>query len=187
MAFFPGPEGSGWAPDTLLGFQQAVEDNVHAVPKGSVEVLQPQYGDTGDRVQRSRIEFVLKRHRDVDYLVGNAVAASAATSVITKPEYREAHPDISIVSTYIIPEVYDKILTGLIAAAPTDLTVDQGRMAVDMMVRLLTGESPGDENTGFPFRSGPVIQVVSPETIDQFSYEQLFGPRGFQAIFNFEP
>jgi len=55
-------------------------------------------------------------------------------------------------------------------------------MAVDMTVRILNGETPGDKASGFPFRSGPVIQVITQETIDQYSYERLFGPRDFWCL-----
>jgi protein TorT len=60
-------------------------------------------------------------------------------------------------------------------------------MAVDMMVRLLNGETPGDKEAGFPFRSGPVIQIISKETMEQWSYERLFGPRGFKPVFRYDP
>ena len=113
--------------------------------------------------------------------------ADAAIDVIKDTKVKRSHPNVKIVGSYIIPDVYDKIEAGLIAAAPSDLTVDLGRMAVDMMVRLLNGETPGDKEAGFPFRSGPVIQIISKETMEQWSYERLFGPRGFKPVFRYDP
>jgi protein TorT len=183
VAFFPGPKGSGWAPDTLLGFQQAFEGSKGA--KGKLKLLPAQYGDTGYKMQRNLISYILKRYKRIDYLVGNAVAADAAVDVLK--EYRADHPTAKIVSTYIIPDVYEKISQGKIAAAPTDLTVDQGRMSVDMMIRILNGEKPGDKASKFPFRSGPVIQVVTLKNLADFTYGRLFGPKGFSPIFKYEP
>ncbi len=183
VAFLPGPEGAGWAEDTLLGFRAAVDEKPETA--GNVEILPELYGKTEAPVQRSRIKSVLDRNENVDYIVGNAVAADVATDMVE--QYKEKHPNLKIVGTYIIPAVYDKIEAGLIAAAPSDLTVDQGRMSVDMMVRLLNGDKPGDQENGFPFRSGPVLQVITKETIEQFSYERLFGPRDFKSILKFEP
>ena len=45
----------------------------------------------------------------------------------------------------------------------------------------------GTEEQKFPFRSGPVIQVVTTDTIDEFPYERLFGMRDFKATFEFDP
>jgi periplasmic protein TorT len=175
VAFLPGPAGSGWAPDTLAGFEQALAD---AGAAERVEIVSVQYGDTGKGTQVSLIENVLNTYPDLDYLVGNAVAADAAPDVLAN---RSERP--KIVSTYIIPPLYQKIADGQVAAAPTDFTALQGRMAVDMMVRILNGETPGED---FPFRAGPVIQVVTPENYQDFSYEDMFGPEDWRPVFTLE-
>jgi protein TorT len=176
VAFLPGPAGSGWAPDTLAGFEQALED---ADAEGRVEIVSVQWGDTGKSEQVSLIENVLNTYPELDYLVGNAVAADAAPDVLAT---RRNAP--KIVSTYIIPPLYDKIAEGLVAAAPTDFTALQGRMAVDAAVRILNGEVPGKD---FPFRAGPVIRVVTPDNHQEFTYEDMFGPRGWRPVFSVKP
>ena len=175
VVFLPGPAGSGWAPDTLDGFKAAVEEKV----PGKVEILDVKWGDTGKDVQVSLIEDSLNAYPDVTYLVGNAVAADAAPDILAN---RSEKP--KIVSTYIIPPLYDKIAEGKVAAAPTDFTALQGRMAVDMMVRILNGEKPGVD---FPFRSGPIIKVVTPENYKDFAYEDMFGPPDFRPVFSVKP
>ena len=172
VAFFPGPKGSGWAPESLKGFFRAQREQ-----PGKTRLLPPRWGDTGYAEQRRLIEAFLDRHDDIDYLVGNAVAAEVAIDVIKE---RGLDRRIKIVATYLIPSLYDKVQAGLIAAAPSDMTVAQGRMAVDMMVRILDGEQPGE---AFPFRAGPIIQTVTPENIGRFSYESLFGDRDFAPVF----
>ncbi len=175
VVFLPGPAGSGWAPDTVDGFKAAVEEKV----PGKVQILDVKWGDTGKDVQVSLIEDSLNAYPDVTYLVGNAVAIDAAPDILAN---RAKKP--KLVSTYIIPPLYDKIAEGKVAAAPTDFTALQGRMAVDMMVRILNGEKPGVD---FPFRSGPIIKVVTPQNYKEFKYEDMFGPRDFRPVFSVKP
>lgn len=173
IAFFPGPFCSGWAPDSLQGFQEALQYH-----PGSVDIVAVRWGDTGFDVQRQLIEEALADHGPVDYIVGNAVAAEAAANYL-----REVGQDdrTHVISTYLIPSLYDMIKSGRVAGAPSDLTVFQGRMAVDMIIRILEGEEAGKD---FPFRSGPFIPMVTPDNIDSYPYEGLFGPRGFKPFFS---
>ena len=176
VAFFPGPKGSGWAPDTLKGFFEVQRNN-----PGKIKLFPPRWGDTGYDVQRRLIEGFLQKHPDVDYIVGNAVAAEVAIDVLKE---RGLSHQVKIVATYFIPTIFEKLKQGLIAAAPSDVTVAQGKMAVDMMVRLLDGEQPGLD---FPFRSGPIIPVVTADNIGEFRYEEFFGLPGYQPVFDVEP
>ncbi len=173
VAFFPGPFCSGWAPDSLQGFQEALQYH-----PGTVDIVDVRWGDTGLDVQRRLVEEVLTDHGPVDYIIGNAVAAEAAAHYL-----RETAQDgrTHVISTYLIPPLYDMIKSGRVAGAPSDLTVFQGRMAVDMMIRILEGEEAGKD---FPFRSGPFIPMVTPDNIDSYPYEGLFGPRGFKPFFS---
>lgn len=175
VVFLPGPAGSGWAPDTLDGFKEAIKKF-----KGKVNILAVKWGDTGKNVQLSLIEDALQTFPKIDYLVGNAVAADAAVGPLSEAGRKE----VNVVSTYIIPPLYDKIGKGLVAAAPSDLTVTQGQMAVDMMVRILNGETPGKD---FPFRAGPLIPTITKANMNQYPYELLFGSRGFRPEFKVAP
>ncbi|MGL1862419.1 MAG: TMAO reductase system periplasmic protein TorT [Pseudodesulfovibrio sp.] len=176
VIFLPGPKNSGWAPETLDGFRAAME-----FYPGKVDVVDIKWGDTGAVAQSRLLLESLNTHGRVDYVVGNAVAAEAAPGILKTIGMDKS---TTVVSTYIIPSLYDKIAQGLVAAAPSDLTVFQGRMAVNMLVRLLDGEKAG---TDFPFRSGPFIPMVTPENISSYPYEGLFGPRNYSPIFKLEP
>jgi len=175
VVFLPGPAGSGWAPDTLDGFNEAVKGY-----DGKVNMLAVKWGDTGKNVQLDIIENALKTFPNIDYLVGNAVAADAAVGPLAETGRAKS---VKVVSTYIIPPLYNKIKKGLVAAAPSDLTVTQGQMAVNMMVRILNGEKPGKD---FPFRSGPIIPTLTKDNIEKYSYELLFGPKDFRPEFKVE-
>ncbi len=176
VVFLPGPAGSGWAPDTLDGFKDAIKKF-----DGKVNILAVKWGDTGKDVQLGLIENSLKTFPKIDYLVANAVAADAAVGPLAESGRAKS---VKIVSTYIIPPLYEKIKKGSVAAAPSDLTVTQGQMAVDMMVRILNGQKPGKD---FPFRSGPLIPTLTKANIDKYPYELLFGPRTFRPVFKVEP
>jgi len=176
VVFLPGPAGSGWAPDTLDGFKEAIKTF-----DGKINILAVKWGDTGKNVQLNLIENALKTFPKIDYLVGNAVAADAAVGPLAESGREKS---VKVVSTYIIPPLYEKIQKGLVAAAPSDLTVTQGRMAVDMMVRILNGQKAGKD---FPFRSGPIIPTLTKSNIDKYPYELLFGPKDFRPEFKVEP
>jgi len=175
VAFFPGPAKSGWAPETLQGFRDAL---THFA--GKADIVDVRWGDTGKDVQRELVRSSLQEDNKVDYVAGNAVAAEVAPDILKSLSLTGR---TAVVSTYIIPSLYDEIVEGRVAAAPSDLTVFQGRMSVDMMVRTLSGEQAGKD---FPFRSGPFIPLITPENIDHFPYEGLFGPRGYTPVFGVE-
>ncbi len=170
VAFFPGPKGSGWADDTVDGFKAATE-----FFEGDISIVAVEWGDTGLGKQAELIKTVLQQHPDLDYVVGNAVAATVAPDILAETGSRA-----KVVGTYITPALYERINDGKVAAAPADMTVDQARIAVGMMTRLLDGEVPGKD---FPFRAGPLIPVVTMETIADFPYKTLFGPKGFKPVF----
>lgn len=175
VSFFPGPRGSGWAPETMDGFLDALD-----YYRGKVEIRDVSWGDTGAEKQRELLLQSLERIGPVDYIVGNALVAEVANEVLQQAQM----PQATVVATYLIPSLYDMIRKGHVAAAPSDLTVFQGRMAVDMMVRVLSGEEAGID---FPFRSGPFMPMVTPENIDRYPYEGLFGPRDYEPVFELNP
>lgn len=186
----PGPKGTGWAPDSFNGFKDALAERQD---KHDISLLPTIWGDTGDKTQRHLLNFILKKHKNIDYLVANAIAANAMVTPGPNGEtppieaFKALHPDIKIISTYIIQDVYDHILDGKILASSSDLMRQQGQIAVDMMVKLLNGKTAGKKDGGLPFRTGPIVPIISMENIDQWSYEYLFGERDFKAIHLLEP
>ncbi len=177
VAFYPGPEESGWAPDTFLGFQSAVKNRHNKNQK--ITIVGPFYGDTRPGVQAMRIRHTLgqSENQDIDYVIGCATAVSEAVNYLE--QNRDKLKKTKIVSTYITDAVYDLIKKGDVLASPSDQTIQQTTLALDMMVRLLNGEQPGKD---FPFRTGPVIPVISEQNIQDYRYESLFGSRDYVPI-----
>ncbi|WP_207161425.1 TMAO reductase system periplasmic protein TorT [Rhabdochromatium marinum] len=176
IAFFPGPQDSGWAPESLAGFVEAIEDTPEIQP------LTPFWGDTDARTQRSLIRRAFHFYPDIDYLVGNAVMAQVAPSVLA--ELGRSPGEVRILSTYLIPQVYAHIQAGQVEAASADLNIDQGRIAMDMIIRLLDGQRSGVD---FPFRAGPQIPIITADTIKEYPFERLFGARNFAPVFSYRP
>lgn len=87
--------------------------------------------------------------------------------------------ETQVLSTYLIPQVYSHIRDGQVAAAAADLNIDQGRIALDMMVKCLDGQRPGVD---FPFRAGLRIPVITADNISDFPFERLFGEPGFKPV-----
>ena len=75
VAWFPGPEGSGWVPFVEAGFRGAVQGS-------SAEIVITKYGDTGREIQLILLEEALEERPDMDYIVGSAVTAEMAVSAL---------------------------------------------------------------------------------------------------------
>lgn len=177
IAFFPGPAGSGWAPDTFNGFKDAISKLKKENQK--IDISDPFYGDTRPNVQLLRVVSVLEKNNDYNYVVGCAPAVIQAEKFIAKD--KEKFKDTKIVSTYITSEVYDLIHKGTVLAAPSDQNIAQCRIALDMIARILNGEKPGID---FPFQSGPEIPIISQNNISQFKYVDLFGTKDYIPVLN---
>ncbi|WP_066702819.1 TMAO reductase system periplasmic protein TorT [Celeribacter ethanolicus] len=169
VGWFPGPAGAGWVEAANSGFMEAV--------KGSaVEVLEPRYGDTGKEAQLKLVEDVLQSDPDVSYLAGTAVTAEAAQGLLRE---RGLTDEIGLLAFYMTPGVYTGIQRGMIAAAPADSMVIQGRIAMDQAVRIIEGKD-------YVQHVGPKIFVVDSDNIGDLSRDAILPPEGFRPVFSVE-
>lgn len=169
VAWFPGPEGAGWTAFVEKGFGEAVAGS-------AVEVVVTKWGDTGTEIQLNLIEEALEERPDIDYIVGSAVTAEAAVSLLRAKGLSER---IRIVADYFTHGVFRAIKRGKIVAAPTDFPVLQGRLAIDQAVRVLEGRLEVRH-------AGPAIEMVTPDTLDQVGTEQSLAPAWFSPVFTVE-
>ena len=149
IAFFPGPINSGWAPESLSGFVKAVRD----YPSG-LDFIEPVWDNPTPIKQRKALEKTLSKYNQIDYIVGNAVAASEAVKLL---QTMGQENDITIVSTYFNPAIRTLLEQGKIAAAPSDQPDVLGRIAVSMISSLLSGKKIGKD---IPFRVAPNIPII---------------------------
>lgn len=151
-AWFPGPLGAGWVGFIESGFRDGIKD-------GAIDVVITKWGDTGKEIQRTLVQEALEAHPDLDYVIGNALMAEAAISIL-RQSGQDRHT--KIISTYFTPAVYRGIRRGRILAAPTDAPVLQGRISINQAVRILEGRP-------YTIHAGPAIRMI-----DQFNYDSAF-------------
>jgi protein TorT len=110
---------------------------------------------------------------EIDYIVGTAVTAEAATGSIRS---RGLDGKIKILSYYFTPGVYQGIKRNRILAAPTDSAVIQGRVAIDQAVRILEGKP-------YTKHVGPKLYVIDSSNINSFDRDSSLAPDNFKPTF----
>jgi protein TorT len=169
VAFFPGPQGAGWTEITFQGFQDGVEGS-------NVEIVSVKWGDTGRDIQLALVEDELQANPDIDFIIGNAQAAVSAVQAVREAGLED---QVQILAFHQNPLVYDLIASADLTGAPNDHTAVQGRIAVDMAIRLLEGQRLEPSN-----HVGPAITVMTPENLEtEFIWESTFAPKDFQPVF----
>jgi len=166
VAWFPGPMGSGWVPFVEQGFREAIAGS-------AAEIVVTKYGDTGTEIQVVLVEEALEERPDIDYIVGSAVTAEAAISVLRA---RGLTDRIGILADYYTHAVYRGLKRGKIIAAPTDFPVMQGKLGIDLAVRALEGT--------LTYRHvGPAIELVTDENIEEIGGDGSLAPASFSPTF----
>lgn len=127
-------------------------------------------------MQLKLVEDTLEAHPDIRYIVGTAVTAEAAVSLLRA---RGLTDQIQIMSYYFTPGVYQGIRRGQILAAPTDSTVIQGRIAVDQAMRILEGRD-------YLKHVGPQLYVIDGDNVGSFDRDAALAPDGFKPTFSVE-
>jgi periplasmic protein TorT len=170
IAWFPGPRKAGWVPFVDRGFRDAIK-------RSRISIVSVGWGDTDKTVQRNLVQSALDQHPQIKYLIGNAMMAEAAVSVLRE---RTLEDRIAIASTYLTPGVYRGIVRHKILASPTDSPVIQARLSIAQAVSLL-------EKRPVEKHMGPVIKIVDQDNLDKVPPEESMPPPTFSPQFSFDP
>lgn len=170
VGFFPGPQGAGWSDDAVRGFNDAIKGS-------SLELAVTRRGDTGLNTQLDLINNALQTYDNLNWIVGVDIAAQAAAVAVRNANMQGT---IDVAAFDIIPPVYEDIAAGATKASPTDFTVLQGRLAVDMVLRLLEGQKLE------PKRAGPKPEMVTSDNYKNMTMTDMFAPTGYQVEFSIE-
>jgi len=166
IAWLPGPKDSGWVFFNDAGFKSGIESS-------AIEIVVTKWGDTGKEIQRTLVQETIEEHPDVEYIVGNALMAEAAISIIRE---KKLSGKIGILSTYLTPGVFRGIRRNRIIASVTDSPVLQGRLSIDQAVRIL-------EKKPYQKHVGPDVILLDKTNINSVDLQQEFAPASFHATF----
>lgn len=169
VAWFPGPRGAGWVNFVEAGLLPQLSDS-------AAEIVATKFGDTGFEVQLLLLEEVLEEHPDVDYIIGSAVTADAAVSLLRA---KGLSREIRILADYFTHGTYRAIKRGKVLAAPTDSPVLQGKIAIDQAVRALEGSLTIRH-------AGPVIHIADQTSLSDLPIDDSLAPAWFKPIFKIE-
>ncbi|MCB1379940.1 MAG: TMAO reductase system periplasmic protein TorT [Alphaproteobacteria bacterium] len=166
VAWFPGPRGAGWVKFVEEGFRPAIA-------RSAATIAAVKWGDTGFEAQLLLLEEVLEEHPDIDYVIGSAVTADAAVSLLRA---KGLTGKIGILADYFTHGTYRAIKRGKVLAAPTDSPVMQGKIAVDQAVRALEGSLT-------EVHAGPAIRIIDTQSLEQLDIGESLAPAWFKPTF----
>ncbi|MCA3555728.1 TMAO reductase system periplasmic protein TorT [Aestuariivirga sp.] len=169
VAWFPGPKGAGWVGFVEEGFQRGIAGS-------SAEIVSVKWGDTGFEDQLLLLEDLLEEHPNVDYIIGSAVTADAAVSLLRA---KNLTGRIGVLADYFTHGTYRAIKRGKVIAAPTDSPVVQGELAIDQAVRALEG-------TLAVSHAGPTIRIIDGKNINTIDINDSLAPASFTPTFKVE-
>ncbi len=164
---FPGPQGSGWAESFDQGFQKAIEGS-------NIDLLESKYGDTGKSVQMKLVEDSLQAYDEIDLLWGVAVMAEVAPGAIEEAGLADR---IKVMATYANQGMLDAVTKGDVLGAVTQSPVTEGRIGVDLAVRILEGKE-------FMKEVHPVPVPITQENIKSLDLTRAFAPRDYQPVYS---
>lgn len=181
VVVMPGPAGAGWSERTALGFKAGVKG------KDGVKILGVKYGDTGKDQQLQIAENALQTYPEIDWIVGNAVGAEAAQIAVNRAS---ATDKTKVVSTYLIPSIYDQVKGGEMACSANDQTVAYSRIAMDLAIRKLEKLPASDDHQRIWAMPRPFVicgDAAGPgqNNLEKtFVYEASLFPSGYRSVLN---
>ncbi len=166
VAWFPGPEGAGWVQFVEQGFRPAIGQS-------AADIVSVKWGDTGFEAQLLLLEDMLEQHPGIDYIIGSAVTADAAVSLLRA---KGLTGQVGILADYFTHGTFRAIKRGKVLAAPTDSPVLQGKLAVDQSVRALEGSLTIRH-------AGPAIRMIDGQSINALLITDSLAPAWFKPTF----
>ena len=171
VGFFPGPAGAAWSDGATNGFLDTIKGT-------NVKVVVTRRTDTAQTALLPAEQDALTTYPEINAIVGVDSAAQTGVTVV-----RQAGKEgqVKVYAFDQIIPVWEGIVAGTIVASPTDYTAIQGKMAVDMAVRLLEGEK-------LPYiSSGPQAVMVTKDNAQTLNYDDMLGAKGWKIQFTVNP
>ncbi|MEO9331160.1 TMAO reductase system periplasmic protein TorT [Ectopseudomonas guguanensis] len=163
VGWLPGPADAGWVQDAERGLHQTLAGT-------RVTLVHGGYAPVDRSRQAQLVRELFKRHPHLDYLIANAEAAAFAAQLA-----RNIGSEARVLSLYATERVLEQIREGQVLAAPTDSPVIQARIALDLAVRGLQGET-------LPQLVSPRIEMLDAGSLERFDLGRLMPPEGHWMI-----
>ncbi len=165
IAWLPGPQLRGGTKPVTKGFKAAIANS-------DIDIITTLWADNSKELQRNLLQQLFTDYKNIDYIVGGAVAAEVAIS-----ELRTNHiSNIKIVSTYLSHGVYRGLRRHKILFAPTDKMVEQARLSIDQTVRYL-------EKKTIALDISPLIVDLKPQYLPSTVIRDSLSPAEFRPSF----
>ena len=157
VLWLPGPKDAGWVIDAEAGLQRRLKGQ-------KIELVHGGYAPPDASSQMTLVRKSMQAAAP-DYVLGNAVAAEAAANYL---RYQHKRP-VKVVSYYATEPVVELVKEGRVLAAPSDGTILQARIALDLAVRII-------ERKPHPFRVSPAIEVLDAASVQRYDMSRLLAP-----------
>ncbi|WDE04801.1 TMAO reductase system periplasmic protein TorT [Thalassomonas viridans] len=165
VGLFPGPADSVFAQQYQQGFLSRYQRE--KITLLATEYTRHEYVE----VQQTLSRF-LNQNLDLDVLVTSGYVAEIASDLLKRMSLEE---EVTLLSLNLTAQVYREMKRGTVRGAITASPVLQGKLAIDMAVKLLEKKLHYHEVT-------PKLKILSPDTIDDFDYIDVFAPYGYKEI-----
>ncbi|KJY83842.1 TMAO reductase [Vibrio galatheae] len=166
VVLLPGPQLSGGTKPVIEGFYSAIAAS-------DINVVETYWADNDKELQRNLVQIAID-NKNIDYIVGSAVAIEAAISELRSTNLTN---EIKLISTYLSHGVYRGLLRNKVEFAPTDKMVLQGRMSILQATHYLRGE---DYNK----KQAPTIESLTPQNLNPEVIAQSLSPSEYRPTFN---
>lgn len=174
--WFPGPAGVSSLENMIRCFKEKSQG-------GDVEVLGVSYGDTGKDAQLNLIENALSAYPEMNYILGSAVTADAASGPLNE---RGLTSKVKTASYYFTPEVYAGLENGSITCASAGNDMILSRIAMDMAIRVLE-KKPFNGSSYIGMSANVICGKAAGEKNNNLSTlikELNLPPEGFRPVFS---
>lgn len=165
LALLTGPDKQGGSDWVEQGIMAALENS-------KVTISSIRHADNNRNLYRDQLHHLLN-DQTPDYILGSAVAIEAAIGEI---QHKQVEDKVKLVSSYLSPAVLRGLFRNKVAFSSDDLVVLQGKLAIDIMVRILEGEGEfGD--------IGPAIQMLEKDVLSDNILSDSLAPAEFYPIY----
>lgn len=165
LALLTGPDKQGGSDWVEQGIMAALENS-------KVTISSIRHADNNRNLYRDQLHHLLN-DQTPDYILGSAVAIEAAIGEI---QHKKVEERVKLVSSYLSPAVLRGLFRNKVAFSSDDLVVLQGKLAIDVIVRILEGANEfGD--------IGPAIQMLDKDVLSDNILSDSLAPAEFYPIY----